>query len=567
MGGDEKPAEVKNEPWEPLQPYIAESIEDAQARYEAAKAYPDVPPFLSTAEFNKYQKAGHGQLIDYADTQLPQLIAGVGDTYEQLLNPGDEPVYAQSMGVGDKYRQYLADVMAKEPEYNIPNVEEMVFAQNLAPDIPSGVQQGRMYGSVGNFAQPSARDVNIRNPSFNIPAGVALNAPSIDFNRSVAENETLTDTLNQMMSGDVAMHIWQPLMDQMSKNMTRDFTEQVMPHVRTQAMSAGAYGQSMGQRGTGLAADRFSENLAESMERIVAQGGIQALQQQQAGAALATDIYGKDLDAELRRALGQGTLDMDTLRLREAQRAAMATEDISRARLGVDRDIAASQLGINRDLGLSRLALDRSTAMESAAFNRSRLGFEADQWQDQLQRDLSIAGLQAGLGKYTADVGAGTDRYKAELGAMADKYQVDVGAGLKATDILSNEVQNMYQMGLGARVEALRQAGAMADLGALPSKLYKQVGDEKYLRQQALLDEHTKRWWQQHPTEGQAAKNQEWYQDMIGQWSGYPTTTTTGGYQEGNPLTGTLGGATSGAAIYGALPEKNVKIFSNLQLF
>lgn len=556
MGGDDKPAEVKNEPWEALHPYIAESIEDAQARYEAAKAYPDVPPFLTTAPFNKIQKHGQQLLLDYADTQLPELISGVGESYEQLLNPGNEPVYAQSVNLGDKYRSYLQDVMAKEPEYKIPNVEEMVFAQNLTPQVGSGVQQGRMYGTVGNFDVPSVGRPNVRQPSFNIPGGFGINAPTIDFNRSVAENETLTDTLNRMMSGEVAMDIWQPLMDQMSKNMTRDFTEQVMPHVRTQAMSAGAYGQSMGQRGTGLAADRFTENLAESMERIVAQGGIQALQQQQAGARLATDVYGMDLDAELRRALGQGTLDMDTLRLREAQRSALAAEDISRNRLAIDRDLGLSRLSLDRDLGASRLGLDRSIAMENAAIQRSQLGFEADRWQDQLQRDLSIAGLQAGLGKYTADVGAGTDRYKAELGAMADKYRADLAGGLTASEIMSREAQNMYQLGLGARTDALRMAGAMAELGAAPSLLYEKVGDEKYERQQRLLDEHARRWWQQHPTQGTAAKNQEWYQQMIGQWSGYPTTTTTGGYQEGNPLTGALGGGTTGAAIYGALPEK-----------
>ena len=506
-GGDE--STVKTEPWAPMQPYIAQAVGDAQQRYNAAKAYPNYPTFSTVEPFNLVQEQGQQMALDYADVALPNLISNVGESYQNLLNPGNNPVYQNTMGTQGAYQQYLQDVMGR----GLPDVENI--AQNIANSVGSNVTMGQMYGGVGNFADPIVRNVN-----FNAPPVVALDQPQIQFNRGVAENETLTDTLNQMMSGEVNMDIWQPLMDQMSRSMTRDFTEQVMPHVRSEAMAAGAYGQSMGMRGTGLASDRFSENLADSMERIIAQGGIQALQQQQAGAGLAAQMYGQDLDAELRRALAQGQLGMDTLRLREAQRASLAGEDIAR-----------NELAINRDLGLSGLNLQRDTARENAAIQRSQLGFEAQRWQDQLNRDMALAGLDAGMRRYTADL----------------------NAGLQAGSILSNEVQNMYNQGLGAQLGALGEAGRIAELGGLPAEIYNNVGNLRYDLAQRQRADEVDRFWAEHPVLGTEGANQTWYQNAIAPYLSAGAQQTTP-YESSNPLMGALGGGALGAGIYGALP-------------
>ena len=513
MDGGDGNETVSTEPWKPVQPFIETALTDARARYDAAKAHPNFPEWSQVAPFNPIQKEGQVRALDYADTDLSSMIAGVGESYQNLLNPGANQTYQATMAQQGPYHQYLADVMGR----GLPDVENI--ARGIAGSVDSGVSQGNMYGSVGQFSDPIVRALN-----FDTPPVVALDTPEIEFNRGVAENETLTDTLKQMMSGQVNMDIWQPLMDQMSRSMTRDFTEQVMPHVRSQAMSAGAYGQSMGMRGQGLAADRFSENLSDSMERIIAQGGIQALQQQQAGAGLAAQMYGQDLDAELRRSLAQGQLGMDTLRLREAQRASLAGEDIQR-----------TQLGLNRDLGLSELNLRRDAARENAAIDRSRLGFEADRWQDELNRDMTLAGLQTGL----------------------DKYRTDIGAGLEAGGILSNEVKNLYTQGLNAQMNAVGQSGNIAQLGLMPSQIYEAVGNQKYARQQALLDEDAKRWWAEHPTMGTEAANQMWYQNAIQPYVGAGGSTTTP-YEGGSPLVGGLGGAATMGGLLSGLATSNI---------
>lgn len=105
-----------------------------------------------------------------------------------------------------------------------------------------------------------------------------------------ANNANLYGTIDRMMTGTPNMGVWGPLMQQSASNAARAFNEQVMPAIRSESISAGAYGGPKHQQAMGLAAGRLGEQIMAGQSGLAKEAAMAALGQQQAGAGLGSQL-------------------------------------------------------------------------------------------------------------------------------------------------------------------------------------------------------------------------------------------------------------------------------------
>lgn len=100
------------------------------------------------------------------------------------------------------------------------------------------------------------------------------------------------DVLNRMTSGQPDMNVWGPLMNQMSQSAAQNFTEEVMPAIRSEAVNAGQFGGPRQTLGLGKAAGRIAEGLSRGQAQLAGTAGLASLQQQRAGASMMPEYFG-----------------------------------------------------------------------------------------------------------------------------------------------------------------------------------------------------------------------------------------------------------------------------------
>lgn len=80
-----------------------------------------------------------------------------------------------------------------------------------------------------------------------------------------------TAALQQLQSGQVNNAVLDPQAQVITNNLIRNYTESILPQVRSQALALGQYGGTKGQIAEGLAASRFNQDVATAITPLYGQ--------------------------------------------------------------------------------------------------------------------------------------------------------------------------------------------------------------------------------------------------------------------------------------------------------
>lgn len=267
-------------------------------------------------------------------------------------------------------------------------------------------------------------DYNPVAPQNNFKAQV----PTIDFNPTTPQiagtNFNLpTNTLEQMMSGQIDTNVYNQLADAMQGRMTRAFTQDILPNIRDEGILTGAYGGSRQDLANQGAVDIYSQNVGDALSALYGGAYNTAMNQRQAGASLATQAGLTVGQTEAQRNLAQAQFGMDTQQI--AANLAAHQADLGMQGQNLDAQAAAQ----NANLGMTTQQL----AAQIAQYNAG-LGMQNNQLQGQL------ATAQAGLDMDTQNLMAQIAQYNAGLGMQGQQLGADLAVRQAMLD------QNTQQM-------------------------------------------------------------------------------------------------------------------------
>lgn len=170
----------------------------------------------------------------------------------------------------DAQTQYLQQLASRnDPGNQIFNPVMSAHIGQAASDLSGGAR------AVAN----GAFDSNF-NPVRNI------NPLNVDLTRARASQGVLdpTNSLSQLLSGNVSNPYLQQQADAMTANLTRNLNENVMPGIRSEALASGQYGGSRQGIAEGLAASRLNQDLAPALTNLFG-GAFENAQQRMFGTA------------------------------------------------------------------------------------------------------------------------------------------------------------------------------------------------------------------------------------------------------------------------------------------
>lgn len=161
-------------------------------------------------------------------------------------------------GMQDAQTQYLQQLQDRANSFGTNNA---AFMGNINPDI-------------GNFVNKAASDMGTA--AYGVASGAfdtdfnavdPINARSVNLVNARRSQGVLdpTRSLSQLLSGNVTNPYLQQQADALTANLTRNFNENVMPGIRSEALASGQYGGSRQGIAEGLAASRLNQDLAPAL--------------------------------------------------------------------------------------------------------------------------------------------------------------------------------------------------------------------------------------------------------------------------------------------------------------
>lgn len=98
-------------------------------------------------------------------------------------------------------------------------------------------------------------------------------APQVDLVGARQSQGSLdpTSALQQLQSGQINNAVLDPQAQVITNNLIRNYTESVLPQIRSQALALGQYGGTKGQIAEGLAASRFNQDVATAITPLYGQ--------------------------------------------------------------------------------------------------------------------------------------------------------------------------------------------------------------------------------------------------------------------------------------------------------
>jgi len=237
FGDDKQDVTTTNEPWSGQIPYLQNIFQQAQNWYQTPREY--YPPFNTVSPLNPYQISGMEGMYGYANSPaLQSLYSNAFGSNIQGMNPFANP--------------YLS-----------------AASQSFQPS------QNALIGAMNRSMNPEVGITGASGP---------------------------TDVYERMMSATPNMDVWNPVMNAVTSNAVQGFRDQILPQISNATQGAGQY-MSDPKAGiaTGLAADRMSENLNQTLSQMGLSAAQEALGQQNVGAQLSQQNAGLNLQGQMAR--------------------------------------------------------------------------------------------------------------------------------------------------------------------------------------------------------------------------------------------------------------------------
>jgi len=201
--------------------------------------------------------------------KISKTLFGGGEQKSQqtIYGPQADELKKYYGAAGDFYSQNKGNPQSLVAGQTPWQTQGQGMAANYAQSLPqfAGQTSSALQRLIGGSGSPEIQDSYFN--SANIP----------------------TDTLNQMMSGQVNMDPYNNVFDAAAGRMTRSFTEDVLPTLRRDNVGSSSFGSTRRDIGTGIASDRLQQNLGDLASNIYggAYGKAQDLMGQ--GANIATN--------------------------------------------------------------------------------------------------------------------------------------------------------------------------------------------------------------------------------------------------------------------------------------
>lgn len=414
-----------------------------------------------------------GQAAGYGQQGLDQAFANLGGYGQQGLQTGLEDYYAG----GDQLGQF-----------------GQAGAQGLG-------QLGDLYGQLGNVA--GTMGSTGRDATWSGLGSLGAGVGGISTGTAGAQQ----GMQHLLGAGDVLNNPYlQGAMDAAIRPVTEQFTEQVLPGIKSAAMGAGQMGGSRQGIAEGIASRGYMDTIADMTAQMGSQAYGQGLNAVQAGAGIGQGLLSSGLGAAGQMAnIGQGLqgLGLQGMGMQQGIGNALAG-------YGLNAGQSLAQLG----QGMYGMGLD----------SMSQLG--------QLGQGMfnTAGGLQSGLfqgGLDLSQLGAGTTAQAGQLG------------------------QGLWDTGLTGAGRGLALTGALQQALAYPGQLTEQIGQQWTSDAQAQIDSDMARWnYNQQLPYTQMA---DYLSLLAGAPGGQTYQSATQGGGGSNRLMSGLGGAATGYGLAGAL--------------
>lgn len=229
MGGKSSGKQTStSEPWKQVIPYLLGTTTDASGRTVNKQPGSDLPGLFQLA------------------TNIYGRSSGMSPQEQEALNFMGQVVKNRFAGT-DEISRGATDVMRGAFDTKIDR------PRDIQTNAISAFTPTRVNGKGLNAERTTAPQVSL---------------PGARQSQGVLDP---TAALQQLQSGQVNNAVLDPQAQVITNNLIRNYTESILPQVRSQALALGQYGGTKGQIAEGLAASRFNQDVATAITPLYGQ--------------------------------------------------------------------------------------------------------------------------------------------------------------------------------------------------------------------------------------------------------------------------------------------------------
>lgn len=360
-------------------------------------------------------------------------------------------------------------------------------------------------GVIGNFAQGGVNPYsgaieNLINPSISPFA--------------------FTPTMQSILGGQINPYATQ-MGNTIAGQMGTQFSENVLPYIRNEAMSSGAYGSSRQALSEGMAAGRFGEALAGELGNLY--GGMWESAQ---GRALEAGLgLGNLYETAQGRSLSAASTAAGLYET-EAQRALQAaTTGANLYESSADRALRAAMEGAGLYQQGQQLSLQAALGGGQMYSTEANRALQAALGAGNLYQGATDSAIRAILGGGTMYESA-QDRALRAATETAGLYETQMDRALKAaiqgTSVYESEQDRALKAALGINTTYPAAMNTAMQAMTLPADIYSQIGGQQQAMQQQQINEAMARYYYDPQLEQLKAISPL----LPGNYGGTSTTTT-----------------------------------------